>query len=224
MAKSPESRSMAYKPFRVGIVFAMSSLAVTGAVEGQSHFDQNHTTVVSSDEAASLGRLSGRSSKFVIQSCSVGLPASFLASGNECLEPRVVIADMFDGASMLVAAQPPPAQPEYRQAVAKTKAALAEVTTPKASTSVPTTVPRYSQPKHQPPSSASPPTPAIILPPPNDWRLQIMEAAGIPASDFFYVNGIQGPESGWCATRWQGYYGPCLSTFQPTHSIDAPVG
>jgi hypothetical protein len=41
----------------------------------------------------------------------------------------------------------------------------------------------------------------------NSW----MHSAGIATSNYGYVSYIVSHESGWCATRLQGYYGSCLS-------------
>ena len=51
-----------------------------------------------------------------------------------------------------------------------------------------------------------------------------MALAGIPPSDYSYVNYIVSHESGWCPTKWQGEYGYCPAGFSQVYSNSAFVG
>lgn len=51
-----------------------------------------------------------------------------------------------------------------------------------------------------------------------------MSLAGIPPSDYAYVDYIVSHESGWCPTKWQGDYGYCPAGFTQQYANDALVG
>lgn len=51
-----------------------------------------------------------------------------------------------------------------------------------------------------------------------------MALAGIPPSDYYYVNYIVSHESGWCPTKWQGDIGYCPPIFTQQYSDYAGVG
>jgi uncharacterized protein YabE (DUF348 family) len=52
----------------------------------------------------------------------------------------------------------------------------------------------------------------------------LLTAAGIPLSDYPYVNHIISKESGWCATKWQGQVGYCPGYYTEIHSPSSGYG
>jgi hypothetical protein len=57
-----------------------------------------------------------------------------------------------------------------------------------------------------------------------DDKQAVMAAAGIPESDYAYVDFILSHESGWCPTKWQGQIGYCPPYFQDLHPLDGKFG
>ena len=55
-------------------------------------------------------------------------------------------------------------------------------------------------------------------------RLAIVLAAGIPESDYPYVDYIVSRESGWCPTKWQGQYGQCPGYYMDIHDPSSGYG
>ncbi len=57
-----------------------------------------------------------------------------------------------------------------------------------------------------------------------DDKSSLLNGAGIPLSDYPYVNHIISRESGWCATKWQGQAGYCPGYYTELHSSSSGYG
>jgi uncharacterized protein YabE (DUF348 family) len=59
---------------------------------------------------------------------------------------------------------------------------------------------------------------------PSADKLAVMQAAGIAASDYPYVDYIVSRESGWCPTKWQGQSGYCPPSYVELHPPSSSYG